>query len=277
MAPAFTLGGDLTVGRLGFGAMRLTDERFWAPAPDPKAAMDVARRAVELGVTFIDTADAYGLGAGEETLAAALYPYPGGLVIATKAGQARPAPDTFVPLGRPEYLRQQVELSLRRLRVERLDLLQLHRIDPAVPLEDQLGALRDLRQEGKIRHIGLSEVSIDELKQARSTVEIASVQNRYHLADRQWDDVVDHCAAEGIAFIAWWPLGGGQLVKGDGVFGAVARELDATPAQVALAWLLHRSPALIPIPGTGSRHHLDANVAAADLPLTDEQYRRLAA
>jgi pyridoxine 4-dehydrogenase len=269
------IGGELTVGRLGFGALRLTDDRFWGPAADRVTAVAVARRAVDLGVTFIDTADAYGLGASEELLAEALHPYPDGLVIATKAGQVRPTPEAFVPLGRPEYLRQQVELSLRRLRVDRLDLLQLHRIDPAVPLADQLGALRDLRDEGKVRYIGLSEVDVDQLKQARQIVEIATVQNRYHLGDRGWDDVVDYCAAEDIAMIAWWPLGQGRLTQGGGVVGAVARELGATPAQVALVWLLRRSPNLIPIPGTRSVAHLEENVAAAGLRLSDEQYRRL--
>jgi aryl-alcohol dehydrogenase-like predicted oxidoreductase len=274
MADTYLIGGDLLVRRLGFGALRLTDDRFWGPPPDRDAAIAVARRAAELEVSFVDTADAYGLGEGERLLAEALYPYPA-LVIATKAGQARPTPDLWVPLGRPEYLRQQVELSLRRLRASRIDLLQLHRIDPGVPLADQLGALRDLRDEGKIRHIGLSEVSVEEIRRARQVVEIVSVQNRYHLADRGWDDVVDYCAAEGIAFIAWWPLGGGRLASADGALADVAAELSATPAQVSLAWLLRRSPNLIPIPGTRSVRHLEENLAAAHLSLSEDQYRRL--
>jgi pyridoxine 4-dehydrogenase len=269
----FLLGGDLPVRRLGFGALRLTE---WAGPVDRARAIDVARRAVDLGVTFIDTADSYGVGANEELLAEALYPYPDGLVIATKAGLARPGPADWIPLGRPEYLRQQAELSLRRLRVDRIDLFQLHRVDPQVPLADQLGALRQLRDEGKVRHVGLSEVSAGQLATATSIVDIASVQNRYNLTDRRYEDVLDHCERAGIAFIPWLPISNGAHAQRHGPIAAVAAELDATPAQVALAWLLRRSPVVIPIPGTGSAAHLAENVRAAGISLSPDQYDRLA-
>jgi pyridoxine 4-dehydrogenase len=271
----FLLGGDLPVRRLGFGAMRLTGPQVWGPPADRAAAIGVARRAVELGITFIDTADSYGPGTNEEILAEALHPYPDGLVIATKAGQSRPAPHRWVPLGRPEYLRQQAELSLRRLRLECIDLYQLHRVDPKVPLDDQIGALAELRAEGKIRHIGLSEVSVAQIRQAQRSAPIVSVQNMYNLRDRNWEDVLRYCEEQGIAFIPWLPIARGEHAQPDGPLGTVAKELDATPAQVALAWLLRQSPVMMPIPGTSSAKHLAENAAAIRVRLTDEQYQRL--
>ncbi len=271
------LGGELPVARLGFGAMHLTDSWVRDPPADRAAAIGVARRAVELGVTFIDTADSYGLGANEELLAEALHPYPRELVIGTKAGQSRPSRDEWVPLGRPEYLRQQAELSLRRLRVERIDLYQLHRLDPLVPAEDQFGALKQLQDDGKIGHIGLSEVTVEELDLARTVVEVVSVQNLYNLTDRRHDPVLDYCAAEGLAFIAWLPIAAGAHSRVSGPLARIAAETGATPAQVSLAWLLHRSPVMVAIPGTSSAAHLAENVRAADLKLTDEQYASLSA
>ncbi|MER5425215.1 aldo/keto reductase [Streptosporangium roseum] len=268
----FRIGGDLPVHRLGFGAMRLTD---WGPPKDLPAAVAVARRAVELGVTLIDTADAYALGANEELLAQALHPYPRGLVIATKAGQSRPGRGRWKPLGRPEYLIQQAELSLRRLRLERIELFQLHRVDPQVPFADQIGALKQLRDEGKIRHIGLSEVGVAQIEEARRTVPIAGVQNRYNLTDRRHEDVLDHCEAAGIAFIPWEPVANGTHAATEGPLAQVAKEVGGTPVQVALAWLLARSPVMLPIPGTGSAAHLEENMAAARIELTREQFSRL--
>ncbi|MFI6354273.1 aldo/keto reductase [Streptomyces sp. NPDC050743] len=272
-----TIGGDLTVDRLGFGAMRLTGPGIWGPPADVPGALKVARRAVELGITFIDTADSYGPGTSEELLAEALHPYPQDLVIATKAGQSRPAPGQWIPLGRPEYLCQQAELSLRRLRLERIDLFQLHRIDPKVPVTEQLGALKQLQDEGKIRHIGLSQVGVEQLEQARREVEVVSVQNLYNLTERTDDDVIDYCEREGIAFIPWLPIARGAHATADGVLAEVAAELGATPAQVSLAWLLRRSPVVLPIPGTSSIAHLEENTAAARIELTDEQFARLSA
>ena len=260
--------GELNVHRLGFGAMRLSG---YGPPADRRTSIGVARRAVELGIDFIDTADAYGVGANEELLADALHPYDE-LLIATKIGHTRPSPSEWIPVGRPEYLRQAAELSLRRLRVERIDLLQLHRIDPTVPLADQIGALRRLQDEGKVRHVGLSEVTVAQLEEARRIVDVVSVQNMYNLTDRKHDDVLDHCTAEGIAFVPWFPIAGGEHAGGRaGALSVVARELGATPAQVSLAWLLHRSPVVVPIPGTSSAEHLAENAAAADLELTADQ------
>jgi pyridoxine 4-dehydrogenase len=274
---AFSIGGALTVRRLGFGAMRLTGPGEWGPPPDRRNAARVAARAIELGVTFFDTADSYGPGSNEEFIAETLFPYPAGLVIGTKAGRTRASISEWTPLGRPEYLRQQAELSLRRLRLDRIDLFQLHRVDPLVPYDDQLGALRQLQDEGKIRYIGLSEVTVDEIKHAQAVLDVASVQNLYHLTDRRHDAVVDYCEQEDIAFIPWLPLAEGAHTRPHGALGAVAGELGATPAQVALAWLLRRSPVIIPIPGTGEVRHLEANVAAAHLELSGGQYRRLSA
>ena len=274
-AGTFALGGDLTVDRLGYGAMQVTGTGVWGPPRDHDEALRVLRRTVELGITFIDTADAYGPHVSEELIREALYPYPDGLVIGTKAGQVRPAAWEWVPLGRPEYLRQQVELSLRRLGLERIDLFQLHRIDPSVPLEEQLGVLGDLRSEGKLRHLGMSEVSLDELRRARKIVPIVSVTNEYNLVHRSWEEVVDYAEAEGLAFIPWFPVAQGALARPGGPLDTIAAELAATPAQVALAWLLRRSPAMIPIPGTASLAHLEENVAAGRLELSDEQFETL--
>ncbi|MFD9961519.1 aldo/keto reductase [Amycolatopsis sp. NPDC058986] len=262
------IGGDLPVHRLGLGAMRLH-----STTPAVRAAsISTARRAVEIGVTFIDTADAYELGLNEEMLAEALHPYPDGLVIATKGGHARPG-GAWVPLGRPEYLRQQAELSLRRLRVERIDLYQLHRVDSKVPFAEQIGALRQLRDEGKVRHIGLSEVSVEQLVEAQRITPIVSVQNRYNLTDRASEAVLEHCEAHGIAFIPWLPIK--PSVTSDGPLAEIAARLGATPAQVALAWLLRRSPVLLPIPGTSSTRHLEENFAAAGLELSTKDYSGL--
>lgn len=269
----FLIGGDLPVHRIGFGAMRLTE---WDPPQDPAPAIQVVRRALELGVTLIDTADAYALGANEELLAEALHPYPQGLVIATKAGQSRPGRGQWKPLGRPEYLIQQAELSLRRLRVECIELFQLHRVDPQVPFADQIGALKQLRDEGKIRHIGLSQVGFDQIEEARRIVPIASVQNLYNVSDRRYEEVLDYCTAAQIAFIPWYPMGGGAHAAADGTLARVAKEVGGTPAQVALAWLLARSDVVVPIPGTSSSIHLEENMAAADIELTPEQFQRIA-
>jgi aryl-alcohol dehydrogenase-like predicted oxidoreductase len=258
-----TIGGDLPVRRLGFGAMRLTGGPAWL---DRLTAIGIARRAVELGVTFIDTADSYDLGDNEQLLAEALYPYPPGVVIATKGGQVNLGRD-WIPLGRPEYLRQQAELSLRRLRLERIDLYQLHRIDPTVPLADQIGALRHLQDEGKVRHVGLSEVTIGQLAAAEKITPIASVQNRYNLTGRASEDVLGYCDQHGIAFIPWLPIAPVTSAGAGSTITAIASRLNATPAQIALAWLLHRSPLMLPIPGTSSRTHLEENIAAAHLRL----------
>jgi pyridoxine 4-dehydrogenase len=269
----FALGGDLVVRRIGFGALRLTGEGGWGLPDDVAGARAVLRRAVELGVRLIDTADAYGPGSNEELIASTLHPYPDDLVIATKAGQSRPGPGVWVPLGRPEYLRQQAELSLRRLRLEHLDLFQLHRVDPLVPVEEQFGVLGELRQEGKVTHIGLSEVTLAELRKARE--QVASVQNRYNLTDRKHEAVLEYCEREGIAFIPWHPVGKGSLTGPGGPVAEVAAELGATPSQVALAWLLHRSPAILLIPGTSSIAHLEENHAAGRLSLSKDQLVRL--
>jgi pyridoxine 4-dehydrogenase len=268
----YAIGADMPVNRLGFGAMHLTGDGVWGEPHDWQAALAVARRAVELGLNFIDTADSYGLGVSERVLADALHPYPDGMVIATKAGQSRPSKSEWRPLGRPEYLRQQAELSLQRLRVERLDLFYLHRIDPQVPRADQFGALLQLQQEGKVRHIGLSEVTVDDIQEARSVIEVVSVQNLYNLAQRHYDDVIDYCEREGIAFMAWLPIGSGAHARPDGALATVAKELGATPAQTALAWLLHRSPAVIAIPGTSSITHLEEDAQAAAIELNPAQF-----
>jgi pyridoxine 4-dehydrogenase len=271
----FELGGDLPVHRLGFGAMRVTGEGVWGPPEDRAAALEVLRRVPELGITLIDTADSYGPFVSEELIAEALHPYPEDLVIATKAGLERTGPGEWEPNGRPEHIRERCEGSLRRLRVERIDLYQLHRIDPDVPAADQFGTLARLQDEGKIRHIGLSEVGVDEIEEARRELDIVSVQNEYNLEERKWEDVVDYCEAEGIAFIPWFPLAAGPLTESDGSLADAVAELDATPAQVALAWLLHRSPVMLPIPGTSSVEHLEENTAAAGLELDDGLLRRL--
>jgi pyridoxine 4-dehydrogenase len=275
-AGTFKIGGDLPVHRLGFGAMRITGSGIWGEPKDRDEAVRVLRRSLELGINFIDTADSYGPEVSERLIAEALYPYPKGLVIATKAGFRRPGPNRWVEDGRPEYLRERVEGSLRRLRLERIDLLQLHRIDPKVPLEDQLGALTRLQQEGKIRYLGLSEVSVAQIEAARKHAEIVTVQNLYNLGNRKSEDVLDYSEAEGIGFIPWFPLATGDLARSGGPLARAAERLHARPSQVALAWLLHRSPVMLPIPGTSRVKHLEENTAAALLELDEGIQRELA-
>jgi aryl-alcohol dehydrogenase-like predicted oxidoreductase len=273
----FRLGGDLPVVRLGYGTMQLPGEGVWGPPKDKDSALAVLRRAVEIGVTFFDTADSYGPEVAEDLLREALHPYADDVVIATKAGLTRQGPGAWTPVGRPEYLRQQAELSLRRLGLERIDLFQLHRIDPAVPVEDQVGELKALQDEGKVRHIGLSEVSVDELQEAQKTATIVSVQNLFNLANRDAEPLLDHCTEEGIGFIPWFPLATGELSKQDGPLAEAAKRHDATPSQLALAWLLKRSPVMLPIPGTSSVEHLESNTAAASIELTDDEFEALTA
>ena len=271
----YRIGGDLQVDRLGYGAMQITGPGVWGDPKDPAEAVRVLRRAVELGVTFTDTADSYGPFVSEMLIREALHPYADDVVIATKAGLTRSGPGDWRPVGRPEYLRQQCELSLRHLGLDTIGLYQLHRIDPQVPLADQLGELALLQQEGKIRHIGLSEVSVDEIEAARRITPIVSVQNLYNLADRSAEDVVDHCERTGLAFIPWFPIATGNLARPGGPLDAISTEHGATPAQLALAWLLRRSPVMLPIPGTSSVAHLEENVAAAEVALTDDEYEAL--
>jgi pyridoxine 4-dehydrogenase len=271
-AGTITLGGDLTVNRMGFGAMRLTGKGIWGPPKDPAGAVRVLQDAVELGVNFFDTADSYGPHVAEELIAEALYPYPG-LVIATKGGLDRPGPDQWVETGRPEILRERLEGSLRRLRVERIDLWQLHRIDPKVPAQAQLEAVREFQREGLIRHVGLSEVSVAEIERARKVLPIVSVQNRYNVTDRKWEEEVDYCEREGLAFIPWFPLSAGTL-EAEALHRVAARH-GATVYQIALAWLLARSPAVLMIPGTSSVEHLAENVAAAEIKLTKKDVQEL--
>ncbi|HWD05966.1 MAG TPA: aldo/keto reductase [Amycolatopsis sp.] len=273
----FTIGGDLPVVRLGFGAMQLPGPGVWGESRDPEGAVRVLRRAVELGITLIDTADSYGPYVADLLIREALHPYPDDLVIATKAGFTRQGPNQWTAVGRPEYLRQQVELNLRHLGIERIDLLQLHRIDPKVPVADQIGELAALRSEGKIRHIGLSEVSIDQLRDAQRTAPIVSVQNRFNLADRRSEALLDHVTAEGIAFIPWFPLATGSLAGADSPLAKLATEHGASPSQLALAWLLKRSPVMLPIPGTSSVAHLEDNTAAAEIDLSDDEFAALSA
>nr|AWO77086.1 oxidoreductase [Streptomyces sp.] len=272
----FSLGGDLPVRRIGYGAMQLTGPGVWGPPADPDEAVRVLRRAVELGVNLIDTADSYGPFVSEQLIHKALHPYPDDLVIATKAGLSRAGPDDWRPLGRPEYLRQQCELSLRHLGLDRIDLFQLHRIDPKVPPADQLGELVLLQREGKIRHIGVSEVTVEQIGQARRIADIVSVQNLYNLANRAAEDVLDHCEQENLAFIPWFPMATGELARPGGPLDDAARKHHASPPQLALAWLLRRSPVMLPIPGTSSVAHLEQNVAAAEVTLTDEEFSALA-
>ncbi|MCW2770961.1 MAG: oxidoreductase [Aeromicrobium sp.] len=271
----FSIGGDLPVTRLGYGAMQITGEGIWGEPRDRAEAVAVLRRAVELGVTFFDTADSYGPNVSEEIIREALHPYAEDVVIATKAGLTRTGPAEWVPVGRPAYLKQQVELSLRKLGVDRIDLIQLHRIDPEVPVADQVGAFKELQEQGKVRHIGLSEVDVDQLKEAQRTAEIVSVQNLFNLADRSAEALLDHATAEGIAFIPWFPLATGGLVKDGGPLEGLAKEHDATPSQLALAWLLQRSPVVLPIPGTSSVAHLEDNIGAANITLTQEEMEAL--
>src|SRR2546427_4109847 len=272
----FAIGGELPVHRLGFGAMRITGPGIWGEPRDRDEAIAVLRRAVELGITLIDTADSYGPEVSERLIAEALHPYPDDLVIATKAGFLRPGPNRWEMCGRPEHLRAACEGSLRRLKLERIDLYQLHRIDPAVPVEDQLGTLKDLQADGKIRHIGLSEVSVAQIARARTIVPIVSVQNRYSLVDRQSEDVLVYCERAGIGFLPWNPLAGGRLAQGRRGLPRVASRLGATPAQVALAWLLRRSPVMLAVPGAPSVPHLEGETRAALVKLDDTAFRELA-
>jgi len=271
----FTVGGDLEVRRLGFGAMRITGDGIWGPPDDPEEAKRLLRRVVELGIDLIDTADSYGPEVSENLIAEALHPYPEGLVIATKGGLRRDGPGQWPRDGRPERLKQCCEGSLRRLRLERIDLYQLHAPDPQVPLEDSLGALKELQDEGKVRHIGVSNVSLGELGRARAVVDVVTVQNRYNLTDRHSEDVVDACERDGTGFFPWFPLATGDLARPGGPLDELARAHRATPGQLALAWLLARSPAMLPIPGTASGEHLEENLAAADVELDEGEIERL--
>lgn len=274
-AGTITIGGDMAVNRMGFGAMRLTGPGIWGQPANPQESKEVLRRAVALGVNFIDTADAYGPDVSEELIAEALYPYPRGLVIATKGGQIRPGPGQWVPNGRPEHLRQALEGSLRRLRLQQIDLYQLHRPDPQVPFTESVGAIAQMQKEGKIRHIGLSNVSTQQLAEAQRIVPIVSVQNRYNLTDRASEDVLDACQRENLAFLPWGPLAQGNLSAAGGVLDRIARHHQATPGQIALAWLLQRSPAMLLIPGTSRVDHLEENIAAAAVKLSDQEFAEL--
>jgi aryl-alcohol dehydrogenase-like predicted oxidoreductase len=274
-AGEFLIGGDLRVTRLGFGAMRITGAGIWGEPANRTEAVRVLRRAVELGINFIDTADSYGPKVSEEIIAEALYPYPAGLVIATKGGFLRPGPNQWVENGKPEHLRSACEGSLRRLRLDRIDLYQLHRIDPKVPAEDQIGTLKDLQTQGKIKHIGLSEVSVSQIRHARTIVPIVSVQNRYSVTDRGSEDVLDYCEEQKMGFIPWFPLAAGRISTTDSPIRQVAAELDATPSQVALAWLLARSPVILPIPGTSRVEHLEENLEAAGLKVDAKEMQEL--
>jgi pyridoxine 4-dehydrogenase len=273
----FDIGGETTVNRLGFGAMRLTGDGVWGEPRDPDECRRVLRRAIELDINLIDTADSYGPEVSERLIAVALHPYPEDLVIATKGGLTRSGPNQWHPDGRPEHLREACEGSLRRLRLERIELYQLHRVDPKVPLEESVGALIELRSEGKIGHIGLSNVSVEQLTRARELTSIVSVQNRYNLADRADEDVLEKCEREGIAFIPWLPLATGKLATGGGPLAQIAERHGATAAQIALAWLLHRSSVMLPIPGTASVKHLEENVGAAGIALSADERQELEA
>src|SRR5271156_5487356 len=274
-AGEFLIGGDLRVTRLGFGAMRITGDGIWGAPSNRAEAVRVLRRAVELGINFIDTADSYGPGVSEEIIAEALHPYPAGLLIATKGGFDRPGPNQWVENGKPEHLRSSCEGSLRRLRVDRIDLYQLHRIDPKVPAEDQLGTLKDLQAQGKIKHIGLSEVSVRQIQHARTIVPIVSVQNRYSVSDRGSEDVLEYCEKGGIGFIPWFPLAAGRVSGPESPVNRIAARWKGTPSQVALAWLLARSPVMLPIPGTSKVEHLEENVAAASLRIDANKWQEL--
>ncbi len=271
----FALGGNLVVNRLRFGAMRITGPGIWGEPSDPAEARRTLKRSVELGVNFIDTADAYGPEVSERLIAEALSPYPKNLVVATKGGLTRQGPEKWAPVGRAEYLRQCVEMSLRRLRLERIDLYQLHRIDDRVPVEESVGALADLQREGKIRYIGLSEVSPKEIDRARKTASIVSVQNRYNLSDRGHEETLKYCEKNNLAFIPWSPVAAGKLTQSDGALEKFAKQHQATLAQLSIAWLLHRSPVMVPIPGTSSVKHLEENLASARIHLTPEEWKQV--
>ena len=275
IAKTFKIGGDLEVKRLGFGAMRLTGPGIWGEPKDPAEARRVLKRAVELGVNFIDTADSYGPVVSERLIGEALAPFPKGLVVATKAGLTRQGPDQWLPVGRGEYLAQQVEMSLRNLKTEVIDLWQLHRIDPKVPVEESLGVIARLQQQGKIRHVGLSEVKPADIDRARQFVKIVSVQNLYNLGDRQHEDVLEYCEKEGLAFIPWYPVAAGKLARPGGKLDTIAKRHGATVAQLSIAWLLYRSPVMLPIPGTSSVAHLEENVKSAEIVLSDDELKEI--
>jgi len=277
VAQTFKLGGDLEVNRLGFGAMRIVGDGVWGEPKDPENSKRVLRRAVELGVNFIDTADAYGPDIGERLIGEEFAPYQPGLVIATKGGLTRQGPSKWAPVGRAEYLEQQVEMSLRFLKTERLDLWQLHRIDPKTPVEESLGAIKKMQEAGKIHHVGLSEVKVPEIEQARKVVEIVSVQNKYNIGDRAHEDVLEYCTTHGIAFIPWSPVAAGKLAQPGGALDEAAKKYDVTVSQLSLAWLLHHSPVLLPIPGTSSVKHLEENMKAADVTLSDAEWAEIEA
>lgn len=277
VSKTFKLGGELEIHRLGYGAMRLTGKGIWGEPADRENAKKLLQRAVELGVDFIDTADSYGPAVGEPLIAEALAPYAKGTVIATKAGLTRQGPDKWLPVGRPEYLTQQVEMSLRWLKLDRLDLWQLHRIDAKVPVEDSLGAIKRLQAAGKIRFVGLSEVTVAQIEQARKVVEIVSVQNEYNLGTRKSEAVLEYCERESIAFIPWFPVAAGKLAKPGGKLDELAKKHEVTVSQLSLAWLLHRSPVMLPIPGTSSVEHLEENLKAADVTLTESEMQDLEA
>jgi pyridoxine 4-dehydrogenase len=275
IAKTFKIGGDLEVKRLGFGAMRLTGSGIWGEPKDPEEARRVLKRAVELGVNFIDTADSYGPVVSERLIGEALAPFPKGLVVATKAGLTRQGPDQWLPVGRWEYLAQQVEMSLRNLKTDVIDLWQLHRIDPQVPVEESLGAIAKLQQQGKIRHVGLSEVNPADIDRARQVVKIVSVQNLYNLGDRKHEDVLEYCEKEGLAFIPWYPVAAGKLARPGGKLDTIAKRHGATVAQLSIAWLLYRSPVMLPIPGTSSVAHLEENVKSAEIVLSDDELKEI--
>ncbi|MBV9390730.1 MAG: aldo/keto reductase [Verrucomicrobia bacterium] len=271
----FDIGGDLPVNRLGFGAMRITGKGIWGEPKDVAEAKRVLQRVVSLGTNFIDTADAYGPEVSERLISEALHPYAPGLVIATKGGLTRQGPERWTPVGRPEYLKQCIEMSLRRLRLERIDLYQLHRIDPKVPFEEQMGVFKEAQEQGRIRHFGLSEVKVAEIQRAGSILPVVSVQNRYNIADRQHEDVLNHCEQNRIAFIPWSPVAAGDLARPGGPLDKAAKNHHATVAQLSLAWLLHRSPVILPIPGTSSVAHAEENIRAASLKLTPDDWREI--
>ena len=275
VSDTFTIGGDLEVRRLGFGAMRITGDGIWGPPDDPEKARAVLRRTLELGVNLIDTADSYGPDVSEELIAETLSPYPDDLVIATKGGLRRTGPGQWPRDGRPERLKECCDASLRRLKLDRIDLYQLHAPDEKVPYEDSVGALKELQEEGKIRHIGVSNVSVEQLEQARSLVDVATVQNRYNLTERRSEDVLEACERDGIGFIPWFPLATGDLARPGGALDEIAGRHGATPSQVALAWLVARSPVMLPIPGTSSVEHLEENTAALELRLSDEEQQEI--
>jgi pyridoxine 4-dehydrogenase len=272
---SFTLGGDLHIHRLGYGAMRITGDGIWGEPKDPEAAKRVLRRSIELGVNFIDTADSYGPDVSERLIAEALYPYPKELVIATKGGFTRSGPNRWATVGRPEYLRQCVEMSLRRLRLERIDLWQFHRIDPKVPVEESLGAIREMQKQGKIRHVGLSEVSPAEIDRAKKILPIVSAQNQYNIGDRRHERTLEYCEKHKLGFIPWFPVAAGALARPGGPLDAAAKQHHATVAQLSLAWLLHRSPVTLPIPGTTSIEHLEENIAAGAVKLSADEWKAI--